>query len=198
MESEHPPNPFHHHSTAHRHDYSSLNWTEFFTEQRILEIGESRFNVYLKGNSGPVFFLLHGIVDNLYYIPPSIFTGGGYTGLTWSCFAEELSSKIDCQIVAPDLRGHGNTTTTNDEDLSTERLTKDITEIYTHLYGQSAEKPPMVVVGHSLGGALAVHVINANLLPNVVAMAVIDASRIKYDQLPLQHIAESFLGCNGC
>jgi protein phosphatase methylesterase 1 len=32
----------------------------------------------------------------------------------------------------------------------------------------------MVLIGHSLGGALAVNLVNSNLLPNVVVMGVID------------------------
>jgi hypothetical protein len=33
--------------------------------------GGDQFNVYLKGTSGPLFYLLHG---------------GGYTGLSWASF----------------------------------------------------------------------------------------------------------------
>jgi hypothetical protein len=42
------------------HDFTPLKWEEFFAEKRLLTVGEDRFNVYLKGNSGPVFLLLHG------------------------------------------------------------------------------------------------------------------------------------------
>lgn len=62
-----------------------------------------------------------------------------------------MSAKIECQILAPDLRAHGLTTTNNDEDLSVDRLTEDIAGIYSDFFGHSAERPPMVVIGHSLG-----------------------------------------------
>ncbi|KAI6240999.1 Protein phosphatase methylesterase 1 [Aphelenchoides fujianensis] len=136
-------------------DFSPLPWDQFFSEKRVLEINEDKFTVYLKGDSGPVFFLLHG---------------GGYSGLTWACLAEELSAKLECMIVAPDLRGHGETTTSADENLSTAQQLEY--NIYTRVFAD--KKPPLIVIGHSMGGALAVHLVHAKLIPNVVAMAVID------------------------
>ncbi|KIH46211.1 hypothetical protein ANCDUO_23738 [Ancylostoma duodenale] len=53
-------------------DVTPLPWKEFFDENRVLDIDGDKFNVYLKGNTGPVFYFLHG---------------GGYSGLTWSCLA---------------------------------------------------------------------------------------------------------------
>lgn len=52
-----------------------LNWDVFFDLKLSVDIGDDKFNVYLKGNSGPLFYLIHG---------------GGYSGLTWSCFAVNL------------------------------------------------------------------------------------------------------------
>ncbi|KAI6201341.1 Protein phosphatase methylesterase 1 [Aphelenchoides besseyi] len=139
------------------HDFSPLLWNEFFDEKRVIEINDDQFTVYVKGNSGPVFLLLHG---------------GGYSGLTWACLTEELSKKIECMIVAPDLRGHGETTTSDDENLSTAQQIQDISAIYKQIFGEM--KPPTLVIGHSMGGALAVHLVDAKLLSNVVALAVID------------------------
>jgi protein phosphatase methylesterase 1 len=67
--------------------------------------------------------------------------------------------------MAPDLRGHGETTTTDDEDLSTERQVKDITDIYNAVFGKADSPPPTFMIGHSMGGALAIHVAHGNLLP---------------------------------
>lgn len=53
-------------------EYSPLPWSEFFDEKRSVEVDDGVFNVYIKGKEGPLFYLLHG---------------GGYSGLTWSCFA---------------------------------------------------------------------------------------------------------------
>ncbi|KAL6725635.1 hypothetical protein Aduo_007674 [Ancylostoma duodenale] len=142
-------------------DVTPLLWKEFFDENRVLDIDGDKFNVYLKGNTGPVFYFLHG---------------GGYSGLTWSCLATELCSRIECRLLVPDLRGHGQTQTQDENDLSTERQVKDIINIYNAVFGQiDEEKPPLVcVVGHSMGGALAVHVVATNEIPNVVGLVVID------------------------
>ena len=55
-------------------DYSPLGWEEFFEHKQLVQPDDSgdQFNVYLKGASGPLFYLLHG---------------GGYTGLSFACFA---------------------------------------------------------------------------------------------------------------
>ncbi|KAK6013205.1 hypothetical protein OSTOST_21539 [Ostertagia ostertagi] len=79
-------------------------------------------------------------------------------------------------MLVPDLRGHGLTHTQDDKDLSAERQTRDIIGIYNAVFGGECEEdPPLVcVVGHSMGGALAVHVVATNEIPNVVALVVID------------------------
>ncbi|VDO19957.1 unnamed protein product [Haemonchus placei] len=153
-------------------DSTPLTWDKFFDENRTVDVDGNSFN----GTSGPVFYLLHG---------------GGYSGLTWACLARELSSRIQCRLLVPDLRGHGHTQTQDDKDLSVERQTKvyhSIVEdvlsyalvtqflgINTFFPAENDEDPPLVcVVGHSMGGALAVHVVATNEIPNVVALVVID------------------------
>ncbi|KAK5984311.1 putative protein phosphatase methylesterase 1, partial [Trichostrongylus colubriformis] len=142
-------------------DVTPLTWDKFFDENRTVEVDGDSFNVYLKGTTGPVFYLLHG---------------GGYSGLTWACFASELSSRIQCRLLVPDLRGHGQTHTQDDRDLSAERQIRDIIAIYKAVFGTDCEEePPLIgIVGHSMGGALAVHVVATNEIPNVVALVVID------------------------
>ncbi len=104
-----------------RRDFTPIEWTEFFDERRSVVINTAdSFNVYVKGpnENNLKFLLLHG---------------AGYSGLTWACFVvgvvyewncfefvsqEELCKIFDCQLFAPDLRGHGGTHTENDEDLA--------------------------------------------------------------------------------
>jgi len=90
-----------------------------------------------------------------------------------SNYQEELTSKIECQVVAPDLRGHGESENADADDLSAERQVGDICNLYESLFGGSEKKPPMILVGHSMGGALAIHTANARRLPNLQAIAVI-------------------------
>lgn len=152
-------------------DFSPLHWTDYFEESRDLDVKESngKFRVYLSGfknNSAnpnaPVLVLLHG---------------GGYSSLTWSLFVKSINEICDCKIVAIDLRGHGSTSTDNDYDLSVPTIVDDIynvliclfnednqdresLEMYSSIYEPIKEPtrlPNLSLVGHSMGGALAVH-----------------------------------------
>lgn len=139
----------------------SSSWQTYFSERKIISCPtrHATFNVYLAGPpSGPIIFCLHG---------------GGYTGLTWSLISSELRST--CRIVAPDLRGHGATITDNDDDLSAETMALDVVAIWQSLFmpsaipsiareseskpekGEESQQCSTVLVGHSMGGAIAVH-----------------------------------------
>jgi protein phosphatase methylesterase 1 len=91
-------------------DYSPLSWEIYYDRmQDVVVSKENRFRVYLKGDSGPVFFFLHG---------------GGFSGLSWSVLSSILVSKIKCQCVSLDIRGHGDTHTADDNDLSIDTMAK--------------------------------------------------------------------------
>ncbi|CAI5446490.1 unnamed protein product [Caenorhabditis angaria] len=141
------------------HDNSILLWDKFFDEKREIAVNEDTFNVYLKGKSGPIFYLLHG---------------GGYSGLTWACFTEQLTSSIDCRILAPDLRGHGDTKCEDEADLSTERQVADIISIFEKIYDY-ADDIDVCIIGHSMGGALAIHTAASHKLrAKISGLVVID------------------------
>ena len=59
-----------------------------------------------------------------------------------------------CRLVALDLRGHGHTTCEPETDLSADTLAQDATAAWQQLFG--AEAPATVLLGHSMGGAVAV------------------------------------------
>ncbi|CAK9291555.1 unnamed protein product, partial [Gordionus sp. m RMFG-2023] len=69
---------------------------------------------------------------------------------------EDLSKLIDCRYISMDLRGHGETQTMDDLDLSIETLTKDVLGVLTYLF--SATNTNIILVGHSMGGGVAAHV----------------------------------------
>lgn len=148
-------------TTSHsgkKREMTELPWSDFFDEKKEVYINGDVFNVYLKGDEGPVFYLLHG---------------GGFSGLTWACFAKELTTLVTCRVIAPDLRGHGETRCVDEHDLSKETQVKDISEIFNKVYGGTDLQ--VCLVGHSMGGALAVHTLNAKALSaDVAALVVID------------------------
>lgn len=51
---------------------SPLPWNQFFDKKLDVKVNDDIFCVYTKGDTGPIFYMLHG---------------GGYSGLTWACVA---------------------------------------------------------------------------------------------------------------
>uniref|UniRef100_A0AC35TXB7 Protein phosphatase methylesterase 1 n=1 Tax=Rhabditophanes sp. KR3021 TaxID=114890 RepID=A0AC35TXB7_9BILA len=137
------------------HNYLPLMWDQYFEERKFVDVEGDTFCCYLKGKEGPVFFLIHG---------------ASYSGLTWATLTKELTQQIECRVVAVDLRGHGSTETSNDKDLAIGTVVKDLERVYLAMFGE--EKPKLIVVGHSFGGSIAIHLVSA--LPNVQLLSVID------------------------
>lgn len=106
---------------------------------------------------GPVIVCLHG---------------GGYSALSWAHFSTEITELVHCTCLAIDLRGHGDTHTDDDGDLSAETMSNDVASVLTTMYGE--EMPEFIMVGHSMGGAICVHVAERDDLPTLVGVVVID------------------------
>ena len=81
-------------------------------------------------------------------------------------------------VVAFDMRHHGETTRDRDDDsvdFSRETLTHDIVALWRVLFAET--QPPTVLVGHSVGGALAVWtcLLDADEgIPSLEGLVVID------------------------
>lgn len=137
--------------------YAPLPWQGHFDEEREVVIQDSgdKFHLYLAGSEGPVLFCLHG---------------GGYSGLSFALAAGSMKHKV--RVVAMDLRGHGRSETSNDNDISIETLCNDVFEVIAALYGDSA--PALIFVGHSMGGAVAVHCAAKKRLRTLTALVVLD------------------------
>ncbi|KAH7289968.1 hypothetical protein KP509_30G026200 [Ceratopteris richardii] len=80
--------------------------------------------------------------------------------------------KHKVRVVAMDLRGHGDSETSNDVDLSIETLSNDVFNVIDELYGSST--PALVLVGHSMGGAVAVHCAAKKRLHTLTGLIVLD------------------------
>uniref|UniRef100_A0A182TG35 Protein phosphatase methylesterase 1 n=1 Tax=Anopheles melas TaxID=34690 RepID=A0A182TG35_9DIPT len=141
-------------------DYNPLMWDEFFAEKKDVETKQGKFRVYLSAPTeagAPLLVLLHG---------------GGFSALSWAHFSSEVTKLIHCQCLAIDIRGHGDTYTEEEDDLSAERLATDVGDVMQAMYGESA--PPIILMGHSMGGAICVHAANSFVLPTLIGVVVID------------------------
>uniref|UniRef100_A0A0E0DEQ0 Protein phosphatase methylesterase 1 n=1 Tax=Oryza meridionalis TaxID=40149 RepID=A0A0E0DEQ0_9ORYZ len=155
-----PPRPATHHSL---HKYAPLDWSAYFDEERRVAIPDTEdvFNVYMAGLEGPVVFCLHG---------------GGYSGLSFALAASRMKEKA--RVVSMDLRGHGKSTTSDDSDLSIETLSSDVIAVLRTLYGDSP--PAIILVGHSMGGSVAIHVAAKKVIRNLHGLVVIDVVEIEW------------------
>lgn len=132
------------------------SWSNYFDASHDVRVDETSntFRVYSAGDalgdSVPVVVFLHG---------------AGHTSLSWALVAGML--KAQCRVVAVDFRGHGNSTTSDDADLSAHTVTSDVIAVLNAFLGRagggeggaSAAMPLRVVLcGHSMGGAIAAHV----------------------------------------
>ncbi|XP_044475067.1 protein phosphatase methylesterase 1-like isoform X2 [Mangifera indica] len=137
--------------------YSPLDWLVYFDEEKDVSIPNSNdvFHVYMAGTEGPVVFCLHG---------------GGYSGLSFALSTSKIKEKA--RVVAMDLRGHGKSSSENDLDLSVETMCNDVLVVIKEMYGESS--PAIVLVGHSMGGSVAVHVAAKKTLPTLAGLVVVD------------------------
>nr|3C5W_P Chain P, PP2A-specific methylesterase PME-1 [Homo sapiens] len=146
---------------SHMRDFSPVPWSQYFESMEDVEVenetGKDTFRVYKSGSEGPVLLLLHG---------------GGHSALSWAVFTAAIISRVQCRIVALDLRSHGETKVKNPEDLSAETMAKDVGNVVEAMYGDLP--PPIMLIGHAMGGAIAVHTASSNLVPSLLGLCMID------------------------
>uniref|UniRef100_A0A4W6FKM5 Protein phosphatase methylesterase 1 n=1 Tax=Lates calcarifer TaxID=8187 RepID=A0A4W6FKM5_LATCA len=150
-----------------KRDFSPLPWSQYFETMEDVEVENENalpcvslttlniFRIYCSGSHGPVLLLLHG---------------GGHSAVFSSCYTNV--NVFVSLVVAMDLRAHGDTKVKNPEDLSADTMAKDIGKVVEALYGENP--PPIMIIGHSMGGAIAVHTASANHLPSLLGLCVID------------------------
>ncbi|CAO2834174.1 unnamed protein product [Amaranthus hypochondriacus] len=137
--------------------YAPLDWSSYFDQEDDICIPETEnvFHVYKAGSEGPVVFCLHGC---------------GYSGLSFALSASKIKDKV--RVVSMDLRGHGKSITDNNLDLSIETLCTDVLAVIKTMYGDSP--PAIVLVGHSMGGSVAVHIAAKRILHSLAGLVVVD------------------------
>ncbi|MBL1076346.1 alpha/beta fold hydrolase [Nocardia sp. 2] len=117
--------------------------------------------------NGPVVLALHGLTGH---------------GQRWQVLAERYLP--DVRIIAPDLRGHGRSPGVPPWDF--ESIVSDLGELL-----RAEGHGPVVVVGHSFGGAVAVHL--ARAVPELVRGLVLLDPAIGLDPELMLRIANSVL-----
>jgi len=145
-------------------EYSPLTWDQFFDEKRFVGPG---FCVYISGStvdpSIPTLLLLHG---------------GGHSALAWAAFVHFLRKQIPATelcVIAYDARGHGETFKVQPEsDLSTATQVQDAMDVLEALFGSRERIPALALVGHSMGGAIAVQLAASGRIPQLSGLIVID------------------------
>lgn len=156
-----------------------LPWQDFFAQDlfltRFIDSVAIKHHVYLTPPTtrGPLFVTHHG---------------AGSSGLSFATFAKELLKILPTAgVLSLDARGHGQTTIEENQsqdlkqssiDLSLPTLASDLA--YVVLATQSEVSwptlPPIVLLGHSLGGAVVTELAHKKLLPatSVLGYGVFD------------------------
>lgn len=114
---------------------SPVDWKKFFPNQIMLD---KTIPIYYNNNTkGPNLFCLHG---------------AGHSGLSFSLLSE-LSKNY--RLISYDFRGHGNNVSEPKDDLTMSTLILDTEKVLIKI-NELFPKDNIVVLGHSLGGAVAV------------------------------------------
>ena len=147
-------------------------WTTYFERELFLHSGSGdgaiTHHVYLSSpvDKGPLFITHHG---------------AGSSGLSFAVVSSEIRKRLpSAGILSLDARGHG-LTTTDDESkglqLDLETLTTDLLAVIrlTRSEMHWQELPAIVLIGHSLGGAVVTNLAKTGKLGNkLLAFAVLD------------------------
>lgn len=151
-----------------------VSWSDYFAQElyldRLSDKGHAKFHVYLTPPSSPKAPLL------------VLHHGAGSSGLSFSLFALEIRKLLpDAGVLAVEAREHGSVVWGPggevDNDLSIHILSQDMVEML-HLTRAKmgwAELPTLVLVGHSLGGAVVTDAAKKGMLEDkLIGYAVID------------------------
>lgn len=169
-----------HRTAPGKRSNGQLPWTEFFSQELHLERGTESStivqHVYLSppNGSGPLFVTHHG---------------AGCSGLSFAAFAAEVRKILpSAGVLSPDARGHGGTVVHSKTQLSGSEsdsmldfglqvLSNDLLETI-RLVREAMEwktLPNLILVGHSLGGAVITDLASGGELGDkVLAYAVLD------------------------
>jgi protein phosphatase methylesterase 1 len=158
--------------TPNKRTLEQIPWTTYFERELFLEseTGSSTIvhHAYLTSPVGtaPLFITHHG---------------AGSSGLSFAALTAEIRKRLpNAGILSLDARGHGSTSISPEQDildLSLETLSADLLTVIekTKIQMGWPTLPPLVLIGHSLGGAVVTDVAKGGKLGNaVLGYAVLD------------------------
>lgn len=183
--------PVHSSSVVPGRGLEPVPWTTYLERELYLtpeDNANMTYHAYLTSPvaRGPLFVTHHG---------------AGSSGLSFAVLSAELRKRIPgAGILSPDARGHGSTTVaaataSSSPDLSLATLAADLLAVITLTQRRMkwAALPPIVLVGHSLGGAVVTEVarggrLGAALLGYAV-LDVVEGSAVEALQSMSQYLA---------
>lgn len=164
--------------TAKKKSLEQLPWTAYFERELFLQQTTEAglvidHHVYLTSptNRAPLFVMHHG---------------AGSSGLSFAALASETRKLLpEAGILSLDARGHGSTKTTYPsslsgdlppEDLSLSNLSSDLLFVIRKTADERAwlTLPNIILIGHSLGGAVITDFVTNVRLPEILGYAVLD------------------------
>ncbi|KAF2875023.1 protein phosphatase methylesteras-like protein 1 [Massariosphaeria phaeospora] len=163
--------------TSSQRSAPALHWSDYFSQEFFLErpfqspnINHAKFHVYVTPPSSataPLLVLHHG---------------AGSTALSFALFAKEIRKALpDAGVLAVEARDHGSVVWDPqgkvDNNFSIDALSQDLFDmlLLTQARMSWKELPPIVLIGHSLGGAVVTDAANKGFLgKKLLGYGVID------------------------
>ncbi|KAK2626716.1 hypothetical protein QTJ16_003891 [Diplocarpon rosae] len=149
-----------------------IPWTTYFERE-----------LFLESTTAPATIVYHAYLTSPVGKAPLFVThhGAGSSGLSFAVLAAEIRKRLhNAGILSLDARGHGSTKITPEPritDLSLSTLSADLITVIEKTKAQMGWKqlPPLVLVGHSLGGAVVTDVAKSGELGDaILGYAVLD------------------------
>lgn len=147
--------------TQPKSKYEPIPWQTFFEEELYLDISNgTTTHAYFTPTTAPdaPLFCCHH--------------GAGASGLSFALLSAALKATLPhAGFLAPDCRGHGDTSTNSDSlDLSLETLANDLAATVMAVQSRLAwpKLPPTILLGHSLGGAVVTELASKKMLGNAL------------------------------
>lgn len=154
----------------------AIHWSDYFAQEFYLEqeqhsnAGRAKFHVYVTPPATPKAPLL------------VLHHGAGSSAMSFALMAKEVRKGMpELGILALEARDHGSVVWDKDgnvdNDLSVENLSQDLVDMLALTQAKLGwvELPTVVLIGHSLGGAVVTHTANTLLLGSkLLGYAVLD------------------------